>query len=401
MSVSRVTAIHATNVLALSLFGYPVVGMFVSITSIDNTLITVPFRILVGLYSIWLLLLSGPLRVTRVQQVVMLFFFLYVVRLLYDMLLNSAIDRNAELKPAYVMQIFLIATVLPAMALAKAGDCDWPRFARTSLFLASIAVLGSLASLSIGKIDLSDAQTTNGRLGTEALNPATLGHLAASALFCVAALWRSASASSRIALSLLSLLFIQCILLTGSKGPALAAVVCALLWILRAGKSWHVLPISFALSLVLLASGENPLTTRVTGSTDDPSTTDRVLLAVDSLNQIAASPWLGSAFVELKSGYYPHNIFLEAALAFGVPIAIAFTALIGFGLWRAWKSLDGDRALLGLLYLQGLFTAFTAGAIWSAQLIFLGLLLLPANSHRAVKLYKRYVEAGQSEAVGA
>jgi hypothetical protein len=117
----------------------------------------------------------------------------------------------------------------------------------------------------------------------------------------------------------------------------------------------------------------------LSGSADDESTLDRIVLLNDSFTQIEGSPIIGSAFVELKSGFYPHNVFVEAALAMGIPGALLFMALMTFGAWKAWRSLGTDEALLGLLFFAGLFAATISGALFGAITLWIPIAMLSGS----------------------
>jgi O-antigen ligase len=86
--------------------------------------------------------------------------------------------------------------------------------------------------------------------------------------------------------------------------------------------------------------------------------------------------------VERNSGYYPHNVFLEAPMAMGIPMAIVFTTLIGFAVVKAWRALGSNADLLGLLFFQALLTATVAGALFGAIDLWIILVLLPSGGAR-------------------
>jgi O-antigen ligase len=119
---------------------------------------------------------------------------------------------------------------------------------------------------------------------------------------------------------------------------------------------------------------------RVVNFLSDPlsqeSTQLRLTLFRDTLSQINISPITGSAFVELNSQQYPHNLFIESALAVGIPLSCLFVALIVKGTVEAWKSLNNGRALLGLLFFQSLIVAMVSGALFGATMLWLTLALL-------------------------
>ena len=136
-------------------------------------------------------------------------------------------------------------------------------------------------------------------------------------------------------------------------------------------------------------STANPLADRLADAGDDSSTVDRVVMISDSFEQIADSPLIGSAFVELNSGFYPHNIFVESGLAFGIPVALVFTGMIFVGVGRAWKTLKTNNYdLLGLLFFQGLLDATFSGSLYGMLQLWVLLAMLPTAAILAVRTRK-------------
>jgi O-antigen ligase len=176
---------------------------------------------------------------------------------------------------------------------------------------------------------------------------------------------------------------VLCLLLTGSKGPALALSACIGLFALRRGHVLRVAVFALPMMLWLITSDSSPLAARLAAAEGDESTADRITVLNDSINQISDGPLAGSAFVELNSGFYPHNIFVEAPMALGVPAGLLFAGLAIFGLIRAWKELKGPNYLLALLYIQGVFAAAVSGSMFGSTLFWITLSLLPMKARAA------------------
>ncbi len=86
---------------------------------------------------------------------------------------------------------------------------------------------------------------------------------------------------------------------------------------------------------------------------------------------------MGSAFVELNSEFYPHDLYVEAPMALGIPLGLVFIGMAVFGAFRAWKELKGDNYLLGLLYFQGMLAGTISGSLFAAALFWIVLAILP------------------------
>ena len=307
---------------AFSLFGYPVVGSVISLLQIDSRSLSVPFRIGVGLFGVYVILTSRRLKIDRLHHVMLFIWLLYIVRLLHDWLIPNL--EGAD----YALQFFIVSSVLPGFALMKARVYQWRTFAMIAFVVASAGALIGLFGAIIGGSDVQEGAVA-GRLSLTAVNPVSLGNEATSAILCGLVLWRGAKTRYRLALACVFALIFLCLLLTGSKGPVLQLILCAGLWALRRGRGWRMALVALPLLVWFTVATENPLAARLEQqSSGDTSTSDRVEMIADSLNQIEGSPLIGSAFIELNSGYYPHNVFVEAGLAFGVPVALVFAGMI-------------------------------------------------------------------------
>lgn len=105
-------------------------------------------------------------------------------------------------------------------------------------------------------------------------------------------------------------------------------------------------------------------------------------LIEDSIHQIIGNPLIGSSFVELKSGYYPHSIFLEAPMAFGIPLSLAVFLLLAYGSLLAWRGLNSSFNVTGLLFLQGLIGISVSGSMFSAAGLWIPMALMLNNAKR-------------------
>lgn len=379
---SRVRRALFPLVLALAMFGYPLVGNVVSLLEIDGRALSVPFRLFVLCLSLLLLVSCRYIRITRARRFLFLIWLAYALRLTYDLMV-------ARLEGAdYALQFFLVACVLPAFALLAADDFQQDRFAKLAFAIAVTGCAATVVGSWLGRFGETDLTQTTGRLSTLALNPVSLGHLAVSAVLCGFVLWRRAGTGILLRASILAgcLVAMYCLVMTGSKGPALALVICVTAWAAARGFLLKILIVGIPLVVLILLSPVSPLADRLAGLGEDPSTLERVVLLRDTFRQVADSPLLGSAFVELNSGLYPHNMLLDAALAFGIPLALGFTWLVAIGAIRAWGTLRTPEDLLGLLFVQTLVGGLVSGALFGATGFWclLALLLGPGYGRSAL-----------------
>ncbi len=372
---------------ALVLFGYPIIGSVISLLQIDSRTLSVPFRIAVAMFSVYVLLTARRFRIDRLRQLMLLIWFFYVVRLIHDWFGPNIPGAD------YALQFFIISSVVPGIALMKAQAYQGRRFALIAFVIATAGALLGMFGALFGSPDVQEG-AVSGRLSLSALNPVSLGNQAAGAILCGIVLWRGAKTRYRVFLVCTFVLLLWCLLLTGSKGPGLQLLICVGLWALRRGHVWRVSLLALPMLVWLAVATENPLVERLAESGEDSSTTDRVVMISDSINQIAGSPLIGSAFVELNSGFYPHNVFIEAGLAFGVPIALVFAGMILVGSYRAWKTLRTEYDLLGLLFFQGLVDATFAGSLYGMTQLWIMLAMLPTAAAIAQKPLRQLFDVG-------
>src|SRR5208283_1067276 len=177
-----------------SLFGYPVVGSVISLLQIDSRSLSVPFRIGVGLFGVYVILTSRRLKLDRLHHVMLFIWLLYIVRLLHDWLIPNL--EGAD----YALQFFIISSVLPGLALMKARVYQWRTFAMIAFVVASAGALIGMFGAIIGGSDVQEGAVA-GRLSLTAVNPVSLGNEATSAILCGLVLWRGAKTRYRLALA--------------------------------------------------------------------------------------------------------------------------------------------------------------------------------------------------------
>ncbi len=369
----------------LALFGYPVIGNIISLLQVDSRTLSVPFRILVASWSLWIIVISGKLRMDRLRKVMLFIWLVYGLRLLHDWLFTNLDGAD------YALEFFLACSVLPAIALMKAKLYDQRKFAMAAFGIATLGSIMSIFVLKFGNADRQDLSEVS-RLSLAAVDPVTLGHLAVSALLCAFALWPGCKVFPRIILVCLCIPVVACLLLTGSKGPALTLVISVGLLATRRRNLFRFAMIAAPAAIWLIVSDASPLGARIAASSDDQSTLDRIVVLSDSIQQIADAPWIGSAFVELNSGFYPHNVFVEAAMALGLPIGVLFTGLVLFGAIRAWRDLRGNNYLLGLLYIQAILASAISGSLYGSTMLWVVLALFP--------IMKRWTEVSRGSETG-
>jgi hypothetical protein len=357
---------------ALVLVGYPLFALVGSFLDLDSSLASTPFRTVVTLLALALWVNSpSVLRWWKHYPWLLAFWLLYLMRLLWDIVVGNVPGAPQALT------FFLLTSMLPGIALGLSGAALNQHHAATLILrlggcFCLLAVL--MHVLQIGQARALPGIT--GRLFFEALNPISIGHASTTTL--VAALYLISQNQTKPRLFLIALISTMAaytLVLSGSRGPILALAVCALLFIVQTRKwVWLVLIVMLIAPQVIGVDSE--LGQRFRAITEDDSSLERLSIQGNALEQFLTNPFLGSAYVELQSLEYPHNIFIEAGMAMGI---IGLGALLAI-LWRATKKakkhLNRGQILVPLLFTQYLVAAQFSGALWGNSALWTGVALL-------------------------
>jgi len=357
-------------IFALAVFGYPIIGSLVSWLGVESRMLSIPFRVCLGLLSVLVIALATSIRFDKWHFLMLLIWCALILRLGFDA--SITVIENAD----YALEFFLISCVLPVLAIWSL-DAYQPRYYAIAGF--ALAATGSLTALLanyfgvFGELNLTEI---TGRLSSTALNPVSLGHLALSGFLCGLTLMRSEPFWIRAPIMLTMMALIIVIIQTGSKGPVIALAIILFIWASQRALITPMIVLAGIAVILLFAYGDSPFFHRLMAIEDDPSTTERIALIQDSLQQIATSPWIGSASVELKSGSYPHNIFLEGALSFGLPLTAVLAILLSHGFIKSLKLLRTENDLVSLLFLQSLVISQISGALFADIMLWICLVLI-------------------------
>lgn len=365
-----ISAPTSAIIFALAVFGYPIIANLVDWLGVDSRVLSIPFRLLLGSLSVLVIALSTSIRFDKWYFLMLLIWFALILRLGFDTSITGI--ENAD----YALEFFLISCVLPVLAIWALDSYNQKYYATTAFVLASTGSLTALLANYFGIFGESNLTEITGRLSSTALNPVTLGHLALSGFLCGLTLMRSEPFWIRAPIMLIMMALIVVIIQTGSKGPVIALPIILFIWANQRGLIVPMIGLTVPVVFSLLVYGDSSFVQRLMAIEDDPSTIERIGFIQDSLQQIAASPWIGSASVELKSGAYPHNIFLEGALSFGLPLTVVLATLLFYGLFKSFRILKTDNDLVALFFLQALIISQISGALFADSMLWISLVLI-------------------------
>jgi O-antigen ligase len=106
-----------------------------------------------------------------------------------------------------------------------------------------------------------------------------------------------------------------------------------------------------------------------TGLSADNATLGRIIAFQGAFDQFLSSPLWGSSIEEKITGFYPHNVILEALMATGIVGGLPFIAFTLWALVCAWRlARNASRHLwIGILAAQYFFGSMLSGSIYTSN----------------------------------
>lgn len=352
-------------IFALAVFGYPIIGNLVSWLDVESRMLSIPFRVFLGSLSVLVIALKTSIPFNKWHFLILLIWYSLILRLGFDTSITGI--ENTD----YALEFFLISCVLPVLAIWALDNYNQQYYATAAFVLASTGSLTAWLGNYFGTFGESNLTEITGRLSSTALNPVTIGHVALSGFLCGLTLIRTVTRRTRALIILIMMMLLIIIIQTGSKGPAIALVSILLIWASQRVLIVPMIGLVVSATIAIFVYGDSPFAQRMMAVEDDPSTTERIAFIQDSLQQIATAPWIGSASVELKSGSYPHNIFIEGALSFGLPLTAVLAVLLFYGLFKSFRLLKTENDLAALLFLQALIISQISGALFADSMLWI------------------------------
>jgi O-antigen ligase len=379
---TRETAIHVSAPLArlagrtssilllVSVLGYPVIGVVTSYYSVQGSDVAIGFRaavVLLAAFGITLGLIRLPVRtLSFLPPVMVLFFLLYSMRLVSDAL-------SGQFPGIGIDALYFYGTcVIPSLAicvLVKYRDPsrDASLFLLVGGFLCSAILLMSVTGIT-GDLDSADA--IQGRLALGRLNPISIGHVGATTIIAGMALYFERGHANRWKLVAVPIcaLALACMIYSGSRGPVIS-LVGAVMALLVFRRRWSLLVLVATASVIVALNTirlEGELLERLLSIGQDGSSLARIEVQSLALEQFLASPLIGSAYVELLTGFYPHNIILEAAMSLGVVGLFLMLVILVTAVLAAIRHTTAGELMLPLLTVQYLLAVQFSGAIVSS-----------------------------------
>ncbi|WP_298123998.1 O-antigen ligase family protein [Brevundimonas sp.] len=357
-------------IFALSAAGYAIVALTALSIGVESRPLAVGLRVLVALMSgVAVLLFAKGSISTRPPVAFVAFLLLYMGRLIWDIQSFGEAPEN--------LQFYIVVVIAPALAALMISD-QWNDLSSAKLF-SIIGMLGCLFLILASILGFSEWRSTTenaaGRFSYDVLDPITVGNLGAAtaiAAFCVYRVTRAPWTLACLALGFIALI------MGLSRGPMVSLLGCVAVYLWLTGRTLALLAALLVATAFLFTGYGDALFEylRFGDIENDEAANIRVDVVMSSIEQFAGSPLIGSGHVDKVTGYYPHNVFVESAIALGVVGII----LIIFLFWRSWcvgvkRARSGEMfAFLTLVY--WMIEVQFSGAIWSNVMLWLSMAIV-------------------------
>lgn len=379
--------------LILVIIGYPAAGLVASAFDWDSHTASIPLRVAVLLLAGWVLVTSRSRLEPSRAFMLGVFALFYLGRLVWDAAVMSVPGASEAIL------FFFVTVVIPCFALWKcAHQIDHAAVGRLMFTFGAAICLAVLLMHTFGIGQSRSLTEATGRLSFEALNPISIGHAAVTTLIAALSLtqprlrWRDLPlmfAGVVVALTVLGL--------AAARGPVLGMVAATMVYAV-ATRRWRWILALVVASLVLLIDPETALWRRFVDVEDDASSVERLLLQGSAVSAFLSSPVWGSAFVEPVDFTYPHNLFIETAMALGVLGLLLLFALLAKSFRAAFRLAADRKLLLPMLFAQYFVGAQLSGAIWGNSAFWAVTTLLVAHLAATARV-PAMVPLGQAPAI--
>ncbi len=382
-------------VLLGSLAGFPFVAAIADFFSLPSTLLSIALRATIFILCVIALIhVKKPKRQQTGETLIrlaMLFWIIYLIRLSYY---TTAFPSNLRLTPALYWVWALGVCLIPMLSISSASgkQIDFDRSFRMLFVVGFIAIL--MAYFSASTEVYRDGRLLDiGRIQLDSLNPISLGRL--GAVMTALSIWlilkkryfefpNLARGAAVVAVAIGVYLMIN----SGSRGPVLALLSSLMLLTFASSIRRGV---AMALIFMLLASAiyisaerfsilnMDALLGRFAAmqQMSDMAAQERLTSFGGAVAAFRDSPILGFGLEEPRTGFYPHNLVLEAFMSTGLIGGVIFLWICASGVLvsiRLFKSNnpDGWVGLLFIIYLvQGMFSGalYQSGEFWCSVAI--------------------------------
>jgi len=357
--------------------GFIVVSMFPVVFHKESTFFTIPFRALVLLFSIIIIIENiYKKRISLKKEIIVFsfFWFLYLAKAIYSL---SHYDLPIEIiskKYEIIQRIFLIGYI-PSLAVLINGKYKL-NYIRIFKYIFSILFIVLFINVAVG----IEPDRFGRSSGLHSIYSISFGHIGVSLVLLSAYYLMFIKSESRFRiLSLLGILIGLYVLYASStRSPFLALLICSvILFLLK--KNYKLIisgAILFLVGIGLLYSihpkeiqGQNSFFPRLYNAIFEGDTSLRGELYNKAINNFLENPILGKSIL-FSDGSYAHNIYLETLMATGIVGFIALLILHFFVLKKVFlfknTAYNKDKVWILILFIQYFVLSLTSYNVYNS-----------------------------------
>jgi hypothetical protein len=388
--------IYELNLIVI-LTGYPIISFLPDFLHVESRQISVPFRFLVLLLSICVLFIGAKNKTsyekTIVTRLLIVFLVLYILKMFFNLIWGP--EFNYALSNEEYIFWSVGGCFIPMLSVEFIKKIDFVKVAKRTIY-----ILFAVLVLSLFNNKEALANTIENRLdANSSLNSITYGHLGVT--LSLLSIYFLELKGNKLFYILTFILGAYIMLISGSRSPVVAFVLCLIVLALVRRNKWVIgaLIISVVIivtSLTIFISfikGINPvIVDRITAFiTENNKSDERSILYKDAIDDFLQYPITGKHFLlshGIGAGYYPHNLVIEAFMALGLIGGCFFLYLIFMALKVCLLFLKRNYTFswISLLFIQSLTLGLASGALWAAQAFWVLMMLLFAIHNKRLKL---------------
>lgn len=320
------------------------------------------------------------------------FLLAYLLRLVENIFFSGIfIPPGAET----LFSIFIAGGIVPALALSRMSRGIGDRDTAIVMSFLCVCFLGGMAL----NLDLL-VSTKDSRMMLDKMNPISMAQTA-TAFFTYYLVYWNKSKRLSIEAALFMPLLLLIVIYARSRGVYIAGVVSILVYILlltgtrRVWMGLGMIALAVAFVSVVGADVFDTVWKRLQSSDiyEDESTRLHYAAAIGAWGQFLTDFLFGNYAIELTTGLYPHNIFLESLMSVGLlgsfPLAahviLAIRSAVGIIRTPAFPA---AAVFISLLFIQESCIAATAGSLWGSSGFWIASMLTIAFWHCDLLAFK-------------
>jgi len=348
--------------------GYEFLSFFPDMLGFENRIISVAFRLLVGLVCL-LLIFRNKLRINKDVNIVFLFLFLYVLRFLYETAFNNYYIKLPLLD---YWGYLVLGCLLPMFALLT--DIDGKVLQKSFMIIFGMLIFINVLGLINNQQYILDGFSEE-RVRADAnsgMNTITFASMAMYLIvFCLILLEKTKYKLLLLPLIILAIINVG---IAGSRGPLLQAIIVSLLFFYKKREKLKLKYIITGLIMMpfiiyYLDNKYNAfelLTARFTKSQTEEGGSDygRLQYLQGAWEQFLNSPFIGDSIEVKPYGIYPHNMVLESLMVLGIFGGIFIAIILIKSLRKSISLFKYEEVTwVVILFLFNYIATFTAGSI--------------------------------------